>query len=224
MDRIGSRDSTEGASNYVAVIEKGLKYVRRDIAVLREHADELEMSFPQILLVFSGIEYLSALLYSKGKYSDKVADYMSEWMPTEYDRQEGNASLGLFLYDSLRSGLVHYGNAKGDIVVDHDEEAREYHLEWVLYNGKHRLFLHGDQLAQDFEESVEQVLAAIQDGRIALDTLDESLERLKEELRESRRRVPPTSNMSLSSNAYWPDSQGRALPKSATGTTSEGLT
>lgn len=174
----------------IQLIDIGLKYILGDLQTLRENRERFPMSFPQILLAFSGMEFLGALFCSKGSYSRKVENYIAKWMPERYNTNEGNTSLGRFLYDSLRSGLVHYGNVKGDIVVDHDENAREHHLSWVDYQGQRRLFIHGYQFASDFEDSVGKVKSAIDSGVLSLDTLLKNGAKLDSELEKSRRRDP----------------------------------
>jgi len=208
----------------IQLIENGLQYILGDLQTLHDNRKQFPMSYPQILLVFSGMEYLGALLYSKGSYSRKVENYISKWMPKGYNRREGNTSLGRFLYDSLRSGLVHYGNVKGDIVVDHDKNAQEHHLSWVVYKGRRRLFIHGFQFASDFKDSVERVKEAIDSGIITMDTLQKNTTRLETELEKSRKLNPNAQNNTDSDLEAWRNGTNwlANLPESTVGTTYKG--
>jgi len=206
------------------LIDKGLRYILHDLKILQANPKMLPMSFPQILLVFSGIEFLSALLYVKGSHSGKVSKYISEWMPEEYNREIGDTTMGTFLYDSLRSGLVHFGNVKEDIVVDHDAKAGRFHLIWTSYRGKERLFIHGNQFAAHFQESVEKLKKGIRSNTVNLTEMQKNAQKLKKELEKSKKRIPPdkpniTSTISEPENNF---SYPRSLPETTEGTTYKG--
>lgn len=207
----------------VQLIDNGLKFVLRDLSILQDRSDSLPMSFPQILLVFSGIEFVSALLYSEGSYTDRVDRYISDWMPANYSRNEGETTLGRFLYDSLRSGLVHYGNVKGDIVVDHDEEAGLHHLMWVPYRGRYRLFIHGNVLARHFVESLERLKDGIANDDVSIIDIQSNAETLERKLERSLQREPNKTRDSRDERncAQRAHHSQQHLPDSTRGTTYE---
>jgi len=224
MQEFSELNTEDTKKRIIRLLDNGLKYILRDLSILQDQSDTLPMSFPQILLVFSGIEFISALIYSNGKNTDKVDQYISEWMPANYNRKEGKTTLGRFLYDSLRSGLAHYGNVKGDIVVDHDEEARIHHLQWVPYKGRYRLFIHGNVFARHFEDSVKEVKKGITNNTISIMDIQSNSERLEKELEKSTRREPNNSYPSGISHEVGRRnilSQG-SLPDTTKGTTYEG--
>lgn len=189
----------------IELIDDGLQYILGDLQTLSNNKEHFPMSFPQILLAFSGMEFLAALLYSNSirGYTHRIEKFIMEWMPESYNRNEGNTSLGRFLYDSLRSGLVHYGNVKGDIVVDHDENALRHHLSWIEYEGKRRLFIHGYQFAADFRTSVEAVKEAIEKGSIELDSFQSNAGKLETELKSCSKRDPQDRRNTESSLDAW---------------------
>jgi len=209
----------------ITIIDKGLSYVLGDLQTIELNRECLPMSFPQVLLVFSGIEFLISLIFpQKGSKTYRVSTYISNFMPCTYDRNVGDTTLGAFLYDSLRSGLAHYGNVKGDIVVDHDIAALSYHLKWVPHEGKRRLFVHGYQFAADFVESVERVKDRISKGIIPLDILQQNASRLDTLLEGSTKlqhhgdSKPDQELQDWKNGNNWIDS----LPESTTGTSFTG--
>ena len=214
----------ESWKDAIALLDNGLRHILGDLETIANNRERLPMSFPQILLVFSGIEFLGSILYGlKGSKTSRVSKYVSDWMPENYNRKIGNKTLGAFLYDSLRSGLVHYGTVKGDIVVDHDIAALSWHLQWVDHHGGRRLFIHGYQFASDFVGSVKRVKEGISSGIISLDAIKENSTTLNSILERSTRREPLKTQKSNQAILDWQNGDDLPnLPDSTTGTSYSG--
>jgi hypothetical protein len=129
-----------------------------DIRWLLEHNDC--PSYPLILIVFAGIEFVGKCTCQGKRHSDSAIGFMEKYMTGYGVRLPDGRKLPIALYQNLRSAIVHHGGARGGILVSHEESAIPFHLRFCEDGGKH-FVVYSRALAEDFLFGAEKAMAEL---------------------------------------------------------------
>ncbi len=135
-------------------LEKYLKkhfeeWLVRDIRMIKDA--KLHFTFPYILLVSAGIDFLGMLAKGFGSQSgDRSRYFIEEWMG-RINPLYKNKKISEIIYKSARCGSSHQGVYKKEVESSsqaYPENKHLYHIKCL--DGEDRIFIHAWQFVDDF--------------------------------------------------------------------------
>ena len=183
-------------------IEETLKYIFGDLTEIMSR--EVPASYPLVLLVFAGIEFLSRLLYDDPTNESRSSRFFLNWM-SEQDARYGyggmdiQRSFGAYLYKFARSALAHSASVQDLVAVEHKDDERNNHLKYVRHkSGRRILLIHSYQFSDDFISAADAVLERIAEDTKFCHDVGKRIGALEKEWTRSSKRFADKASVSVS--------------------------
>lgn len=115
-------------------------------------ANNLDFTFPYVLLVSSGIDFLGGLTkgFERNNSRERSRYFIEEWMG-QVNKLYTDKRISDIIYGSVRCGASHQGMYKVEVESSSWLYPKEKHLHHMTdFHGRDRIFIHALQFADDF--------------------------------------------------------------------------
>lgn len=155
-------------------ISRVMSFIRGDLTEIALPKDRSPKTcFPAILVCFSGMDFLGALISGKTSNKERIRVFLTKQMASIDERYEWIAA---DLYDSLRNSLVHCGTMGGYFLVESDESFRAKHLGRVVHRGQKYVVLHTKSFVEHYLQASEAAQGELRNK--SAEELEEMLDKI----------------------------------------------